>query len=219
MNCKRISGNFGCLNLQGIDRMICLSGVLAGLALGTGLAGAGDRTEPASRPNIVVILADDLGNGDLGCYGHPWFKTPNLDRMAGEGVRLTQFNTPTPFCAPTRAALMTGRYPFRCGLTTNPDPDGGPAADKTALPPGEFTLAQLLRDRIATLLRAGHSAREYTGTARRCHAPGPDRTQRRCILCRAGETVKQPPPGAWGWTPGWPEASVAAWRTRMLPSR
>jgi arylsulfatase A-like enzyme len=103
------------------------------------------NVDEAIKPNIIVILADDLGYGDLGCYGHPRFKTPNLDRMAGEGVRLTQFNTPMPFCAPTRAALLTGRYPFRCGLSTNPAPDGGPAEDATALPPGEITLAQVLK--------------------------------------------------------------------------
>ena len=102
------------------------------------------NVDEAIKPNIIVILADDLGYGDLGCYGHPRFKTPNLDRMAGEGVRLTQFNTPMPFCAPTRAALLTGRYPFRCGLSTNPAPYGGPAEDATALPPGEITLAQVL---------------------------------------------------------------------------
>ncbi len=99
----------------------------------------------STKPNIVIILADDLGYGDLGCYGHPRFKTPNLDRMAKEGVRLTQFNTPMPFCAPTRAALLTGRYPFRSGLSTNPDPAAGPEADAVALPPGEVTLAQILR--------------------------------------------------------------------------
>ena len=94
----------------------------------------------AERPNVIIILADDLGYGDLGCYGHPRFKTPHLDRMAAEGVRLTQFNTPMPFCAPTRAALLTGRYPFRCGMTANPAPDGGrqgrrrrPAADEITL--------------------------------------------------------------------------------------
>ena len=91
---------------------------------------------PAPRPNIVVILADDLGLGDLGCYGHPRFKTLNLDRMAAQGVRMTQFNTPMPFCAPTRAALLTGRYPFRCGLTSNPVPDLSAAGDAVALAAG-----------------------------------------------------------------------------------
>jgi arylsulfatase A-like enzyme len=99
----------------------------------------------ASRPNVIIILADDLGFGDLACYGHPKFKTPNLDRMAAEGAKLTHFNCPMPFCAPTRASLMTGRYPFRCGLTQNPAPDGGPQADVRHLPETEVTLAQLFK--------------------------------------------------------------------------
>jgi arylsulfatase A-like enzyme len=115
------------------------------LGMGLGLPSRAHYSDAPSKPNVVIILADDLGFGDLGCYGHPRFKTPNLDRMAGDGVRLTQFNTPMPFCAPTRAALLTGRYPFRCGLTTNPEPDGRPEADGTALPSGEITLAQVLR--------------------------------------------------------------------------
>jgi uncharacterized sulfatase len=121
-----------------------LIAILATLCLMPGPAEADEPARTVPRPNIVIILADDLGYGDLGCYGHPRFKTPNLDRMAGQGVRLTQFNTPMPFCAPTRAALLTGRYPFRCGLSTNPAPDGGPAADAVALPAGEITLAQIL---------------------------------------------------------------------------
>lgn len=99
----------------------------------------------ADKPNVVIILADDLGYGDLGCYGHPKFKTPRIDQMAAEGARLTQFNTPAPFCAPTRASLMTGRYPFRCGMSQNPAPDGGPVADALALPKSEVTLAQVLK--------------------------------------------------------------------------
>src|SRR5688572_15010402 len=98
----------------------------------------------ADRPNVVLILADDLGYGDLGCYGHPKFKTPNLDRLAAEGVRFTQFNCPAPLCAPTRAALMTGRYPTRCGLTTNPAPDSTPPQDHFRLAAAEITLADLL---------------------------------------------------------------------------
>src|SRR5437762_537810 len=103
-------------------------------------AGAGQRT------NVIIILADDLGYGDLACYGHQKFKTPNLDRMAAEGARLTQFNTPMPFCAPTRASLMTGRYPFRNGMTSNPAPDGGPKADKIGLALTEVLLGQLLKN-------------------------------------------------------------------------
>ncbi len=98
-----------------------------------------------SAPNIVIILADDLGYGDLGCYGHAKIKTPHLDQMAAQGAKLTQFNCPASFCAPTRASLMTGRYPFRCGMTQNPAPDGGPAADALAMPKSELTLAQLMK--------------------------------------------------------------------------
>ena len=99
----------------------------------------------ANRPNIVLILADDLGYGDLSGYGHPKFKTPRIDRMAAEGAKLTQFNCPAAFCAPTRASLLTGRYPFRCGMTQNPAPDGGPDADALRLPASEITLAQVLK--------------------------------------------------------------------------
>jgi uncharacterized sulfatase len=113
---------------------------LAGLLLLAGRAGAADVKD---SPNVIVILADDLGYGDLGCYGHPDFKTPNLDRMAREGARLTDFYAPNPFCAPTRASLMTGRYPFRSGMTRNPAPDAGSKeADNLGLPADEITLGQ-----------------------------------------------------------------------------
>ena len=80
---------------------------------------AADRTPP----NFVIIFADDLGYGDLGCYGHPQFKTPRIDRMAAEGARLTQLYVPTPYCAPSRGTLLTGRYPWRHGVWRNPAPD------------------------------------------------------------------------------------------------
>ena len=101
----------------------------------------------ASQPNVVVILADDLGYGDLACYGSAKLTTPNIDRMATEGAKLMQFNCPAPFCAPTRASLMTGRYPFRCGMTRNPAPDGPPGSgsDAVALPKTEVTLAQVMK--------------------------------------------------------------------------
>jgi uncharacterized sulfatase len=124
-------------------RTRALLALIAALGCRPDVALAAEAPAPAgTRSNVVIILADDLGYGDLGCYGHPRFKTPNLDRMAAEGVRLTQFNTPMPFCAPTRGALLTGRYPFRNGLTTNPAPDGGASADAVALAAGELTLAQ-----------------------------------------------------------------------------
>ncbi len=111
-------------------------------------SGRAAADEPARRPNVVLILADDLGYGDLGCYGHPKFKTPNLDRMAQEGARLTDFYVPVPYCAPTRASLLTGRYPPRCGLTRNPFPAGDPQvkdSDDIGLPLTEHTLGQLFQ--------------------------------------------------------------------------
>jgi len=70
----------------------------------------------ADKPNIIVIYADDLGYGDLGCYGHPTIRTPNLDRMAAEGMRFTDFYSAAEVCTPSRAALLTGRYPVRSGM-------------------------------------------------------------------------------------------------------
>jgi arylsulfatase A len=71
---------------------------------------------PTSTPNIVIFLVDDLGYGDLGCYGHPVIKTPNLDHFAKEGVRMTDMHSAATVCSPSRAALLTGRNPYRSGF-------------------------------------------------------------------------------------------------------
>jgi len=73
----------------------------------------------ADKPNFIIILADDLGYGDLGCYGHPSIHTPNLDLMARQGVRFTDFYSAAEVCTPSRAALLTGRYPIRSGMAHN----------------------------------------------------------------------------------------------------
>ena len=89
---------------------------LLGAALLVGIAPtARAAEEPAKRPNIVLIVADDLGYGDLGCYGGRDIRTPRLDRLAADGVRLTDFYA-SPVCSPTRATLLTGRYPQRSGF-------------------------------------------------------------------------------------------------------
>ncbi|GAB2856515.1 sulfatase-like hydrolase/transferase [Actinocorallia aurea] len=99
-------------------------------------------TKIRKKPNILVIVADDLGAADLSCYGAPHIKTPNLDRLAAEGVRFTQAYSGSATCSPTRFSLYTGRYPGRL--------EGGlaePIADESVgLPPEHPTLASLLRD-------------------------------------------------------------------------
>lgn len=70
--------------------------------------------EPDKRPNIILIMADDLGYGSLGCYGNAEIKTPNIDGLAAAGMRFTDFQSNGPMCSPTRAAILTGRYPQRC---------------------------------------------------------------------------------------------------------
>lgn len=71
------------------------------------------QAQAAEKPNFVVIFCDDLGYGDLGCFGHPTIRTPNLDRMAVEGQKWTNFYVGACVCAPSRAALLTGRLPIR----------------------------------------------------------------------------------------------------------
>lgn len=104
------------------------------------IAGAIRAAEPP--PNVIVILADDLGYGDLGCYGHSSIRTPHIDRLAADGVRLTDFYVTHPYCTPTRAALLTGRHPIRIGMTRVLWPHSEDGLDES-----ETTLAELLRER------------------------------------------------------------------------
>src|SRR5438445_9237287 len=85
------------------------------LAVGSSVR-AQDPANAGRLPNIVIIFADDLGYGDLGCYGNKGIDTPNLDRMAREGVRFTDFYVAQPVCSASRAALLTGCYPNRIGI-------------------------------------------------------------------------------------------------------
>jgi arylsulfatase A-like enzyme len=93
-----------------------------------------------SKPNIIFILADDMGYGDIGAFGNPDVETPNLDRLTREGISLTQHYAGSPVCAPSRAALLTGRYPHRTGAI---DTFEGRGLDRLSL--SEVTIADLLK--------------------------------------------------------------------------
>ena len=93
-------------------------------------------------PNVIIIYVDDLGYGDTGVYGHPVVQTPNIDKLAAEGVRFTQFYAPSALCSPSRAGLLTGRTPYRTGVESW-IPDG----EKISLGSNEITIARILKDR------------------------------------------------------------------------
>ena len=115
-----------------MTRMTRLIAVLIAL-----VAGAASLLRAQAPPNIVVILADDLGYGDLASYGHPTHRTPHLDALARDGVRATAAYAPSPACSPTRASLLTGRYAFRVGVRAPfaPRSEGGlRARDHVTLP-------------------------------------------------------------------------------------
>src|SRR5512132_1264895 len=154
-----------CLPLAGITirrmprkvtRREFVSTALTGAAItsaalaGAAIAGAGDSvTEPARPPNILFILADDLGYGDLSCYGRPDYQTPHLDRLASQGVRVVNAYSASPVCTPTRCAFITGRYPARTRVGIE-EPltekgDLGERAKVLGLPPEHPTIASLLK--------------------------------------------------------------------------
>src|SRR5512140_3002106 len=91
----------------------------------------------SKRPNVIVVMSDDQGYGDLSCTGNPVIKTPNMDKLAGEGVRFTNFHVDS-YCTPTRSALMTGRYAHRVG-------GWGTTSGRNMLRDGELTMADVFR--------------------------------------------------------------------------
>lgn len=146
---RAISGIRGCSAPAGLLAVLVTSALSA-----TPLPALAAPAHAAERPpNIVVFLLDDLGWRDLGCYGSPFHETPHIDRLAADGVRFTQAYAACHVCSPTRAALLTGKYPARLGLT-----DWLPgrknfsfqrllnAPTEPALPRGEVTLAEALRE-------------------------------------------------------------------------
>ncbi len=119
-----------------------------------GHAREGETTTTRPKPNIVVILADDLGWSDLGCYGADLHETPHLDRLATSGLRFTEAYAAAPVCTPTRAALMTGKHPARLHMTIWREATFERVDDQLLVPPaaradmpfGETTVAEALRE-------------------------------------------------------------------------
>ena len=143
-DCDILSANSQIENLQCVIMVHKLLAILL-IAMGTvlycphsDLLAAGNP----KKPNIVLILADDLGYGDLGCYGNKLIRTPNIDRIATDGIRFTSFYTDAPVCSPTRASILTGRYPQRHGLTNVIETSD----HKTHLSEREILLPQLLQE-------------------------------------------------------------------------
>ena len=120
--------------------------ILYPLSIGAVLFGScTDKTQQADnneKPNIIIIFTDDQGYGDLECYGHPTIKTPNIDKMAEEGIRFTQFYVAASISTPSRGALLTGRLPVRTGVHTGvffPDSKGG-------IPAEEITIGEAMKE-------------------------------------------------------------------------
>ena len=102
------------------------------------------HAQSGKQPNFIIIFVDDLGYGDLSCYGHPTIRTPNLDQMAAEGMRFTQFYVAANVCTPSRAALLTGRLPVRSGMYGKERGVFFPNS-ASGLPHSEITMAQELK--------------------------------------------------------------------------
>jgi arylsulfatase A len=118
------------------------------------------------RPNFVILFADDMGYSDLACYGNPVIRTPHLDKMAAQGVRMTSFYAAAAVCTPSRVGLLTGRYPVRAGQPSNFGPDS-----KDGLRLTEVLLPQMLqplgyRTMMIGKWHLGHAAAEYMPTRR-----------------------------------------------------
>lgn len=123
-------------------------------------AAAAAFAQPAARPNFVVIYSDDQGYGDVGCFGAADMKTPHLDRLAARGVRFTDWYSNSPVCSPSRASLMTGKYPQRTGIVSVLNSEAN--FNVPGLRQGETSLAAGLR---STGYRTGHVGKWHLGSA------------------------------------------------------
>ena len=126
-----------------MDRREFVKLVAAGAAVLIGSRRAEARSRAAGKPNIILIMADDLGYGDIGCYGSTKIRTPNIDALAKGGMKFTDYHSNCPVCSPTRAALLTGRYQQRSGIEGVVYAKG--PTRQTGLALGETTFAEVLK--------------------------------------------------------------------------
>ena len=141
------------------------------------------------KPNIVFILTDDQGYGDISAHGNPILKTPNLDRLHAEGVRFTDFHV-SPTCSPTRSALMTGRHEFKNGVTHT-------ILERERLTPKATTVAQVLKSAGYT---TGHL--RQVAPRRRAATDWPDKRGFDEMFIHGGGGIGQTYPGSCGDAPG-----------------
>ena len=137
-------------------RTVILMGVLAEM-LAADLAAGAEPPQGRGRPNVLLIMCDQLNAGVLGCYGGQ-VPTPNIDRIAREGVRFDNAVCPTPFCSPTRASIVTGQYPHAHGIVTNVNRRDYPAIRSPATEEG-IKAADVTTEKL--LHGAGYSTHHY----------------------------------------------------------
>uniref|UniRef100_A0A8C0DJY3 Steroid sulfatase n=1 Tax=Balaenoptera musculus TaxID=9771 RepID=A0A8C0DJY3_BALMU len=132
------------------------------------------RSHAVSTPNFVLLMSDDLGIGDPGCYGNKTLRTPNIDRLARGGVKLTQHLAASPLCTPSRAAFMTGRYPIRSGMASRSQVGVFVfSASSGGLPHSEITFAKLLKNQgySTALIGKWHLGTSCHNRTDLCHHP------------------------------------------------
>lgn len=157
-------------HLQTCSRMVRVC--LLAVAVAVVWASQGIATE--RLPNIVLLLADDLGYGELGCYGQKWIETPHLDRLAAEGMRFTDFYAGNAVCAPSRCCLLTGKHPGRAYIRNNGDPKdlqylkskyGWEFPGQNPIPDAEVTIAEMLKQKDYATAAIGKWGLGHFGTS------------------------------------------------------
>ena len=154
--------------------------------------------EAQNKPNIILLMADDLGWGDTGYNGNPIIKTPNLDIMASEGIRFNRFYSASSVCSPTRASVLTGRNPNRMGVFT---------ANVGILRPEEVTLPELLKEEGYS---TGHFGKWHLGTL--------TQTEKDANRGKPGNTKEYNPPSLHGYNAAFvTESKVPTWDPMKKP--